>query len=149
MRVLYWAGCTFRRRLPSVAEDQVKLLSELGAEVLRLSSEGCCGDILYLAGLGEEFRGNALRVAGRLREVGVDALVTGCAGCYHAFKHYAELKISLPPVLHLAHVAAELLPTLSSREERVAYHDPCELGRLSGVLEEPRRAILKVASLVE
>jgi len=46
-------------------------------------------------------------------------------------------------------VAAELMPSLEERGERVAYHDPCELGRLSGVFEEPRRALLKVASLVE
>ncbi|MEM4699726.1 MAG: (Fe-S)-binding protein [Candidatus Nezhaarchaeales archaeon] len=148
MRVLYWAGCTLRRRLPSVVEEHVELLSALGVEVVRLGREGCCGDVLYLAGLREEFAKNASRVAEGLRGLGADAVVTGCAGCYHAFKLYAEAGLDVPQVLHLAHVAADLMPTLSGGE-RVAYHDPCKLGRLSGVFEEPRRAISKVASLVE
>lgn len=148
MRALYWAGCTLRRRLPSVAEDQAALLSALGVEVVRLEKEGCCGDVLHLAGMRESFEENARRVASRLGRAGVDAVVTGCAGCYRAFRSYAELGLDLPPVLHLAHVAAELMPTLGG-EERVAYHDPCELGRLSGVYEEPRRAISKAALLVE
>lgn len=151
MKVLYWAGCTFRRRLPEVVEDQVELLSTLGVEVVRLSDEGCCGDFLHLAGMVDEFRRNALRIAERLRGLHVDALITGCAGCYRAFKSYGELGLETPPILHLVHLAAELTPSLdsASRSERVAYHDPCELGRLSGVYEEPRRAIAKVASLIE
>lgn len=149
MKVLYWAGCTLRRRLPSLAEEHVELLSALGVEVVRLSREGCCGDLLHLAGLRGEFVKNASRVVEGLGRLDVDAVVTGCAGCYYAFnKLYAEAGLDVPRVLHLAHVAASLMPMLS-REEAVAYHDPCKLGRLSGVFEEPRKAISKAASLVE
>jgi len=150
MKVLYWAGCTFRRRLPEVVEDHVELLSRLGVEVVRLSDEGCCGDPLHLAGLVDEFEANAAKVAGRLRGLDVDALVTGCAGCYRAFRSYEEPGLELPRVLHLVHVAAELMPTLDDGGlEKVAYHDPCELGRLSRVFEEPRRALRRAAVLVE
>jgi len=33
------------------------------------------------------------------------------------------------------------VPTL---EARVTYHDPCELGRLGGVIEEPRKVIKQI-----
>jgi Fe-S oxidoreductase len=31
-------------------------------------------------------------------------------------------------------------------DERITYHDPCELGRLLGVMEEPRNALMKSTS---
>ena len=39
--------------------------------------------------------------------------------------------------------------TLKHTDEKVTYHDPCELGRGSGIYDAPRDVISAVANLVE
>ncbi|MEM4700107.1 MAG: (Fe-S)-binding protein, partial [Candidatus Nezhaarchaeales archaeon] len=76
------------------------------------------------------------------------------AGCYHALAiHYPELlKVELPcEVLHLSQMLERLLREGALRvgrlEARAAYHDPCELGRLGGVYDPPRRVLESVEGL--
>ena len=38
---------------------------------------------------------------------------------------------------------------LSACDERIVYHDPCELGRGCGVYEEPRKVLSQVGNLVK
>lgn len=151
MKVLFWAGCTFRYRFPELVREHLKLLKILNYEVKQLSMEGCCGDPLLLMGADDLFKENAIKTSNLLNKVSVNLIITECAGCYHAFKVYEELGLSLPRLRHLSQVIYESLgrlPTPSLRE-RVAYHDPCELGRICGVYEEPREALKAVAEFVE
>ncbi len=149
MKAGYWAGCTFRYRFSEVVDAHLALLSKVGVDAALLDEEECCGDILLLAGLTSKFKENAAKVRRKLE--GYELVVTGCAGCYHAFKNYAELGVSIPEVKHLSQLLASHLHKLKLKPsgERVAYHDPCELGRLSGEFEAPRAVLKAVAELVE
>lgn len=153
--VLLWIGCTTGIRLPEGARACVEVMRTAGVDFALLGpEEGCCGDPLILSGMwrgAEEGAAKAVRV---IREGGYQALVTPCAGCYHAFAiHYPELlKVELPcEVLHFSQMLERLLREGALRlrrlEARVAYHDPCELGRLSGVYDPPRRVLKSIEGL--
>jgi Fe-S oxidoreductase len=85
-----------------------------------------------------------------IRRSGVQLLVTSCPICYKVFKEEYSLGIM---VMHHSQYIEELLSygriTVEHGSQRVVYHDPCELGRGSGVYEQPRTVIKGIAHLQE
>ena len=89
-----------------------------------------------------------------IEKTGVNALVTPCAGCYYTFqKLYPEiLGVSLPcEILHSSQFIENLINNekleFKSLNLKVSYHDPCSLGRHSGVFEAPRNILKAIPSL--
>jgi heterodisulfide reductase subunit D len=152
---LLWVGCTTGVRLPEAAKACVELLRLAGLDFAVLGpEEGCCGDPLILLGMWREAEGVASKALEAVRRRGYKLLITPCAGCYHAFTiHYPELlKVELPcEVLHLSQALERLIEDgrlqLRGLKAKVGYHDPCELGRLSGVYEPPRRVLKSIEGL--
>jgi Fe-S oxidoreductase len=76
-------------------------------------------------------------------------LVTSCPICYKVFKEDYNLDIE---VLHHTQYLLRLVDQgklkLMKIDKRMVYHDPCELGRGSGIYEEPRILISKIAELI-
>ena len=81
---------------------------------------------------------------------GCRTLVLSCPICYKIFKDEYNLKGI--EVLHYTQYIKGLVEQgrlkLSSCDERLVYHDPCELGRGCGVYEEPREVLSQVGTLV-
>nr|MDO8100788.1 (Fe-S)-binding protein [Candidatus Njordarchaeota archaeon] len=152
--ILYFAGCTTRARYVEDIEGHLDLLKKLGFNVKTLDDERCCGDPLILSGDME----NALKVAQRnahaFNTAKVALIATECAGCYRVLAlEYPEFGLRIPKVQHMSQVIAQNMGKLKFQDkaskEKVAYHDPCELGRLGGEYDAPRKVVAKVAELVE
>lgn len=135
-------------------ERHLNLLRRLGFAVKTLEEEHCCGDPLILCGDSE----NALRIAQKnaqtFNTLKVDLIATECAGCYRVLAlEYPEFGLSIPKVQHMSQLIAQNLRKLKFRDggdkEKVTYHDPCELGRLGGEYDAPRKAITSFAELIE
>jgi len=90
----------------------------------------------------------------RMKGTGAKTVVMTCPGCYRIWKEeYEKLTGERQPfeVLHATEMLARLIEEgrLSPQgfEGEVTYHDPCDLGRNSGILDEPRYIMKKIPGL--
>jgi Fe-S oxidoreductase len=79
---------------------------------------------------------------------GAKTLVTSCPICYKVFRESYYLDVE---VLHHSQYIRKLIENdavrLNYSHKKVAYHNPCELGRGSGIFNEPREVLAYVAEL--
>jgi len=75
-------------------------------------------------------------------------LIVTCAGCYSTLTRYYDL--GRIKVKHISTFLCEFSNNPLKRTSirgKVAYHDPCHLGRHSNIYEEPRHVITNLAGL--
>jgi heterodisulfide reductase subunit D len=154
--VLYFIGCvsSFYPRAYSIPQALVQTMERAGVEFTTLGGdEWCCGYPLHIAGMGDSMAEFARHNVRKARAVGVKKVVFTCPSCYYAWAHlYPEfVDVSGIQFQHASEFLAELLAddglTLGSVEETVTYHDPCDLGRKSGVYDAPRELLARIPGI--
>jgi Fe-S oxidoreductase len=147
--VLFFAGC-MTHLTPSIIVAMKKIMDSAGVRYNFMDEEGgvCCGRPLMLAGRDKEARELINHNSDLIWKSGAKILVTSCPICYKVFNesYYLETR-----VMHHSEFINLLIEEGSLRlgylHKKVVYHDPCELGRGSGIYEEPRAVINYVADL--
>jgi Fe-S oxidoreductase len=115
--------------------------------------EPCCGSTLLRVGQTDAFKELSAANLKKFEALGVKRIVTACPGCYTTLKKSLEVAGSKIKVTHAAQEIAQLVKDgkirVKKSTERMTYHDPCHLGRLGGIFDDPRTIVESVATLVE
>jgi heterodisulfide reductase subunit D len=150
-KVLYYPGCLTKGVLKEEFENYKEIFNRLGVDFVMLPKEEvCCGLPVLNAGHRKEAKKLAAKNLKLFKEKGIDKIVTNCPSCFHMFNEVYP-KLIRDWDIPAEHATVTVLRALKSKSvkwkgfdedrEIVAYHDPCHLGRYSGIYEEPREVI--------
>jgi len=147
--LLYFAGC-MTHLTPAIKNSVIKIFDASGIKYHFIDADGgtCCGRPLMLAGQDKEARELINFNSELIWKSGAKTLVTSCPICYKVFSESYYLNIE---VLHHTQFIKMLIEEdklkLNFTRRKVTYHTPCDLGRGSGIYDEPKEVLSHVALL--
>lgn len=139
--IVYFSGCgaSYVEKEIAVATD--KILNKTGGYML-LPDEQCCGHPLFAMGHYDAFKKQMEYNFEAMKNSGAGILVTSCAECYKTWKVDYPRMMSMNTedmpfkVVHITEfvsskIADGTLELQGNVDMKVAWHDPCNLGRMS------------------
>jgi heterodisulfide reductase subunit D len=156
-QVLFFIGCVaaFYPMVYGIPQALAQVMLAADVDFATLGGEEwCCGYPLFSAGMEEQVVPLMKHNIERVKAMGAKTVVTTCPSCYHTWEHIYPRLDSSPlgfKVLHASQFLAQLMEggklKLRSVEDTATYHDPCDLGRKSGVYDAPRQVIEGIPGL--
>ena len=151
---LYWVGCqsSYDPRSREVAKAVVKLLKAANVSFAVLGNEEVCtGEPVRRMGEEGRFQELVMKNLEILKGHNVRKVIVHCAHCFNTFKNeYPEFGGDFEVVHHsqlLSKLVLEGALPKATMPGTVTFHDPCNLGRINGIIDEPRQALMSVQGL--
>jgi Fe-S oxidoreductase len=155
MEILYFPCCyvSYDARLREIAYATAKILNKAGVSFGILGTqENCCGESIRKTGSEDLFKRLAKDNIKAFVENGVKRILVSSPHCYHTFKNeFKEFGVNFE-VVHITEYIQELinagrLQISGEYRKKVAYHDPCYLGRHNNIFDQPREILQGIAGL--
>ena len=151
-KVLYYAGC-MTALTPVIRKAMESLLTKAGVRYDLMDKDGglCCGRPMMMAGRLDQARQMIDKNTEIIMSSGAHTLLLTCPICYRIFKE--KYRLEGIRIVHHTEFIDSLISEgrlkMRKNPEKYVYHDPCELGRGSGIYEQPRNVLLRAGTLVE
>lgn len=150
--VLFFVGCvaSFFPMVQKIPANMATIMKKAGVDFTILGGdEWCCGFPLIGAGMPEKLEQMKVHNLKKVADVGAKKVVFTCPSCFHTWKHQYNTQVEL---VHASQFINQLIKAgrIRLKKEikiRTTYHDPCDLGRNTGVYEEPREIIKAVPGI--
>ncbi|MDR0206633.1 MAG: (Fe-S)-binding protein [Bacteroidales bacterium] len=149
-RVAYYSGC-MSHLTQGIINAMKNIFEAVGQKYWHIDAEKtiCCGRPLIQQGFEQQAKELRRKNTAYIRESNAILLITSCPICYQSFKK--EYKLNIPVMHHTEYIERLInnkMLTLKKQNLKIAYHDPCELGRGCGVYSAPRKVLKNVADIL-
>lgn len=149
--VIYFAGC-MTHLTPAIIKSMKGLFEISGVNYWFIDEEktACCGRPLMQVGQYEAAQKLIDSNREKILASGAKKLVVSCPICFKVFRE--DYAIPGVTVQHHSEYLLELMADkrlpVNKMPMRVIYHDPCELGRGSGIYHQPRLLLDEYAEVI-
>lgn len=150
--VLFFVGCvaSFFPMVQKIPANMAIIMKKAGVDFTILGGdEWCCGFPLIGAGMPEKLEQMKEHNLKKVADVGARKVVFTCPSCFHTWKHQYNANVELVHASQFINqlIKAGRIKLTKEIKIRTTYHDPCDLGRNTGVYEEPREIIKAVPGI--
>jgi glycolate oxidase subunit GlcD len=153
---LLYFGCVASYQDINIIPSALNIMNKANLDYTTLGNkEYCCGYISFLVGDEKEFEACIDKNTSLFKQMGLKEIVTTCAGCYRTFKdlYPKHRKFDNIQVYHFVEYLEKLVTDHKiafkdgGKKMKVAYHDPCDIGRHMNIYDPPRMVLSALPSV--